>query len=394
MSFRLSRALSDISIAALVIGLAACSAASSDPNTFGNGSGGGGGTDNGSGGGGGDASVNPDGSGGSGGLLIDASLGDGSMNADAACAAEHAKAEQLPLDLYIMVDRSGSMDDYNSPTKWEKQSTALNAFFNDPGSAGLFIAMRFFPIGSEMNMGSDSQCTGSGYVKPLVDWGELPGLAPTLSQAISSTGPDGYFTPTQAALHGVLEGAKQRQIAEPLHIVAAVFASDGEPCCGDCPCEANSCIGQIAADYANGSPPIKTFAIAADTAAMGVLTSIAQQGGTNAPFNASGSAQQFIDALNAIRGSLLACEYKVPVPEAGTVNPQLVQVQFTPTGATDPISIPRVDGVNQCGNNPGWYYDDNNNPSKLVFCPATCSMVQNDQDGKLDILLGCSNSQT
>ncbi len=390
MSLRfLSRVVTDLSIAALAIGIAACSASSNDGTTFGPGSGAG--NSGGSGGGSNDASA---GNGGSGGMFLEASIGDGTINSDSACAAEHAKAEQLPLDLYFMVDRSGSMDSYyTSPTKWEVQSSALNAFFSDSQSAGLYVALSFFPANDSCNP-FDAQCSGNGYAKPQVDWGVLPNIQPTLSQKIGQSSPSGCFTPTQEALNGLLMGARARQLAEPDHIVAAVFASDGEPCCGSCPCEANACIGQIAAGYATGSPPIKTFAIAADSSAMGVLTAIAQQGGTNTPFDATGGTQSFIDALNAIRGSMLACEYKMPVPEAGTINPNLVQVQFTPTNATDPVTIPHKTDQSQCGSDPGWYYDNNTNPSKIVFCPSTCSMVQNDQSGKLDILLGCSGIQT
>lgn len=384
MSLRLSHVLPALSLAVLVGGIVACSANSSE-SVFGNGTGGDG--TGGSGGDPSDASTTYDGD--SGGMIVtDALTGEGSITADSACAAEHAQAEQLPLDLYLMVDRSISM----SGSSWTQQSSALNAFFGDPQSDGLYIAMGFFPLNDDCSP-IQSNCQGNAYIKPPVDWGLLPGHASALTSAIAQNGPDGCFTPTQEALSGLLEGAKQRQIAEPLHIVAAVIASDGDPCCNDCPCEENTCMGQIAWDYANGSPPIKTFAIAADPAAIGVLTAIAQGGGTTAPFDATGSSQKFIDALNAIRGSMIACEYKVPVPEAGTVNPALVAVQFTPTGAPEPDTIPRKDSAGQCGSDPGWYYDDNTNPTKISFCPATCDAVQNDKDGTLDILLGCSPDQ-
>jgi hypothetical protein len=387
MSLRLSTILTGLSLSSIAV-IAACSATSSDSNAFNNGSGGSA-TAGGSGGQQADASQTTGGSAGSGGLIVDAPLGESSMDPDSACVAEHAQAEKLPLDLYIMVDRSASMQG----SKWANQSQALKTFFQDPQSDGLYIAMKFFPLNDACSP-VDPSCSDSAYAKPLVDWGVLPGHASNLVSAINGTGPDGCFTPTQEALTGLLEGAKQRQISEPLHVVAAVFASDGEPCCDDCPCEKNGCIGAIAGQYANGSPPIKTFAIAADPSAMGVLTSIAQQGGTTAPFDATGSAQKFIDALNAIRGSMVACEYKMPVPEAGTINPKLVQIEFTPSTSNDPVEIPKKNGASDCGNDPGWYYDNDTNPTKIILCPSTCSLVQGDDKGKLDILFGCSGSQT
>ncbi len=383
MILRNTRVLFGAFIAIVAGGWVACSASSSDPSVFGPGQSGSGGA------GGDDASVLDDSSTGGtteGGFLADVLTGDAPMEA---CAAEHAQAEQLPLDLYIMVDRSSSM---GSLGKWDAQSNALTSFFQDPKSNGLYLALRFFPLDDTCNP-KDAQCSGNAYVKPLVDWGMLPGNASTLVGAVTGNGPDGCFTPTQEALHGVLEGARQRQIAEPMHVVAAVIASDGEPCCGDCPCEADLCMGQLANQYATGTPPVKTFAIAADPSAMGVLTAIAFGGGTKTPFDATGGTAAFLDALNAIRGAMLACEYKMPATDAGHVNPALVQVEYTPGGSTDTQSLPKKASAADCGSGPGWYYDNEQNPTKISLCTASCTAAQNDQNGKVDILLGCSSTQ-
>ncbi len=42
------------------------------------------------------------------------------------------------------------------------------------------------------------------------------------------------------------------------------------------------------------------------------------------------------------------------------------------------------------GANPdGWYYDNAANPTKILFCPTTCSGPGADTAGKLDIVVGC-----
>lgn len=169
------------------------------------------------------------GTGGSGGgFFLDAALGDQGMSSETACAASHVEATGLPLDLYLMVDRSGSMDSNN---KWQNQEAALKAFLNDAKSAGLWIAMGFFPKNDSYNMSPN--CNGALYVTPKVQWAELPGAANTLISAIAGEDPNGSFTPTADALNGVLKGARDRQLQEPLHVVAAVIVSDGEPCCYD-----------------------------------------------------------------------------------------------------------------------------------------------------------------
>lgn len=380
--------LGGITAVGMIAALYACSATDNSGNTFG--SSGSGGTSPGKGGsGGGDASTLPnDGSPNDTGLLFETSLGDGTITADSACAATVVEAEVLPLDLYIMADRSGSMTTDN---RWGNQSSALNAFFNDPQSAGLFIALRFFPLDDYCSP-QDGSCSGDAYANPLVPWGELPAHASTLSQAIYATTANGCFTPTQEAINGVLKGAYARQVAEPQHVVAAVIVSDGEPCCGECE-ESPSALGAIASHYANGTPPIKTFAIYVADDASDVMTAIAHDGGTGVAYDATGGQQAFITALNDIRGSLLACEYKMPVAEAGIVNPELIQVEFTPGGATEGEEINRVDDAGQCAGGDGWYYDDNTSPTKIIMCPTTCDKLQNDENGRVDILVGCSNIQ-
>ena len=52
-------------------------------------------------------------------------------------------------------------------------------------------------------------------------------------------------------------------------------------------------------------------------------------------------------------------------------------------------------GVQTCalpicaGVNDGWYYDNNNSPTKITLCPAMCTAVGNSTGGKMEVLLGC-----
>lgn len=64
------------------------------------------------------------------------------------CAGETSTAELVPLDLYIMLDASGSMEDRlpTRNTKWEAITAALEAFFTDPQSAGLGVGLQYFPL--------------------------------------------------------------------------------------------------------------------------------------------------------------------------------------------------------------------------------------------------------
>ena len=66
---------------------------------------------------------------------------------DGACAASSIGAEPVPLDLYFLMDSSKSMLETTGAgtTKWAAVSAALDAFFADSGSAGLGVALKYFP---------------------------------------------------------------------------------------------------------------------------------------------------------------------------------------------------------------------------------------------------------
>lgn len=88
---------------------------------------------------------------------------------DAACASATQKAQQVPLDLYIMADSSGSMDDFiatnSTTTKWQAVTAALKTFIQDPQSAGLGVGIQYFPLeqpGVPNTCESDPVCAGFG----------------------------------------------------------------------------------------------------------------------------------------------------------------------------------------------------------------------------------------
>jgi hypothetical protein len=296
-----------------------------------------------------------------------------------ACAAAVVEAKLKPLDMYFMIDRSGSM----AGTAWNNQAAALSTFWNDPKSAGITAALRFFPY-MDACQAVEPTCSGNAYVTPLVPWGLLPGHAAALNAGVASTGTTGC-TPTQEALNGVLKGSKTRQLQQMGHVVVAVIVSDGAPCCGDCPIESASGLGQIAATYFNSTPSIRTFALYVATSATAVMTSIAQGGGTNQAHDAT-NTQNFINALQAIQGSAIPCDFDMPIPDVGIVNPANVTLEY------QGVPIPKVANQAACGVNSGWYFDNDTNPTKIFLCQTTCTVLKNDPSAKVNVSLGCLGS--
>jgi hypothetical protein len=66
----------------------------------------------------------------------------------AACTAFNATADVAPLDVFLMVDSSGSMDFKTAEgiSKWSAMRQALAAFLVDPASSGIGAGIAFFPI--------------------------------------------------------------------------------------------------------------------------------------------------------------------------------------------------------------------------------------------------------
>src|SRR5579863_7209621 len=88
---------------------------------------------------------------------------------DAACASSSQMAELVPLNIYIMMDKSGSMADpiatNSTTTKWNAVSSALTTFFQDGQSAGIGVGIQYFPqeqAGVADSCQADNDCGAYG----------------------------------------------------------------------------------------------------------------------------------------------------------------------------------------------------------------------------------------
>jgi hypothetical protein len=235
------------------------------------------------------------------------------------------------------------------------------------------------------NQFEDDSCLTVDYRNPAVPMNMLPGVASAINDAMSKTKPSG-MTPMAPALWGALEYASDWSKAWPEHVTLVVLATDGYP---------THCIpGEIedVAAIAEGGFKnfgIKTFVIGIGTELTNLQT-IAEKGGTDTAImvDTGNAGSEFLDALNQIRGSV-GCTYKIPVPEEGKADPNLLNIAFTPQGGDQEI-YPRVDSESECAGEKGWYYDDPKNPTRIVLCPASCEQVQQ-VSGVVDVVVGCES---
>ncbi len=300
------------------------------------------------------------------------------------CATDTETAKSTPLDLYIMLDQSGSMDDEpNNPTKWESVTQALDGFVSQPNQSGVSVGIQYFALNNE-------SCTASDYATPDVEIAALPGIASQIEASIAAHSPT-TGTPTSAALQGAIDHAQSWATSHMGDTVVVVLATDGEPD----ECGTLTDVDNIAKAGATGTPKIPTFVIGLqdDTGNLSALNGIASAGGTGSAFivNAGGSAdQQFLAALNAIRGSVLGCTYQIPVPSSGSANYSEVNIIYTPGGGGSPMTIPQVPSEAMCpssGN--AWYYDNPSAPTEIILCSSTCGTIEADTTGSVGITLGC-----
>jgi hypothetical protein len=337
-----------------------------------------------------------------------------------ACATSNVKANKVPLDLYIMLDQSSSMDDAVSGggTKWSAVTSALDTFVQQPGLDGVSVGIQYFGVpagGATCSVlacnvdadcgasacgpclaniclgafgGASDSCTASDYANPAVEIAPLPGVASQITSSIGGHSPT-TATPTSAALQGAVDHAKAWAMTHTNDAVVAVLATDGDP--SECDTDLSH-INAIAAAGFNGTPKVLTFVIGVGPS-LSALNGIAMAGGTSSAFlvDTGGNVnQQFLDAMNAIRHAALGCVYQIPPPTGGgQPDYNAVNVVFTPSGGPSRTFPYVMDQAHCPASGDGWYYDNPANPTKIILCSATCTNVEADAMGEIDITLGC-----
>lgn len=292
-------------------------------------------------------------------------------------------AQQSPLDIYMMLDQSGSMTDSVSGggTKWSTVTSALDSFLTQPNLTGFSVGLQYFGLPGS---GFGDSCTASDYATAAVEIAALPGSATALTSSIAAHSPTSG-TPTSAALQGAIDHARAWASSHAGDVTAVVLATDGDPA----ECDTNlTNINAIAAAGWAATPKVATFVIGVGSS-LSALNGIAAAGGTTSAFLVDTNAnvnQQFLAAMNAIRNSA-SCTYQIPLPMTGTVDYTQVNVVFTPNGGQQ-LTIPKVANKLACpASGDGWYYDNATNPTAIILCETTCGSVQ--ASGVVEITLGC-----
>jgi hypothetical protein len=326
------------------------------------------------------------GSGGSAGVTGNVPIGDG-------CAAisETATNQLQPADIIIAVDNSGSMDEEIVFVR--DQLNRFSQLITDSG-----IDVRIILISSAIGMqepdsdgDSDEQDNGICIDAPLGS-GTCPDdtLAPRyvhIAEEVGSSDALNLFVDTYPSWRDQLRPNATKTFVvvtdddatdEPLTSASAfttaitaldpqfsAFTFSGIYCFSECPDAAE--IGRVYIDL------------------------VAQTSGVGGDLCLQDFAPVFDDLADAVIGqSQLDCEWTIPAPPAGqTLQPNLVNVQYTPSATGIAETVLHLDDAATCAGVEGWHYDNNSAPTRVIACPATCTRLQADQNAKLDVLFGC-----
>lgn len=340
------------------------------------------------------------------------------------CATDSYGGDLVPLDLYLLLDRSQSMleADENGLQRWSAITQALENFVNLQGNSDLNLGLGYFPVRPSKapptacgNAAScqpyqaqcilsqccysdnsldcptpkpDSSCLVEDYRIPTQGIQPITTSGPLILHSMENMVPEGN-TPMAPALAGAIHYASTWATANPERMTAVVLASDGSPY--GCAASAVSDVADQAAAGLAQDPSVMTFVIGMGQTLSG-LNSVANAGGTGEAIIVDigvNAAQEFLDALNKIRGNF-TCSYAMPELKPGeTVDPNQLNVSFT-KGKDPSQFVPRVDGAAQCGlgEQAGWFYDNPSNPTRITLCKHSCEAVK--AGGiRVDVVLGC-----
>ena len=325
----------------------------------------------------------------------------------AVCNAQVREGQRVPVDMYFLVDSSGSMGEpVTGGTKWAVVSSALVAFLNDPRNNGTGVGIGYFPNSAQaacapgvagcfcipiVNICVSTEggsCTVSDYSKPAVPLALPPQLSAVVGNIMGHRLSGG--TPTRPALEGALqylgEWASQHPERKPL----LVLATDGEP--SGCGSNIPQDVADVAARALAGSRPIPTFVIGVGRSLVS-MNLVAKAGGTDHAFlvdTGGDVAKEFADALDQIRGAASSCDFNIPSASTGgdAIDPLKVNVSYKASGSNSPAAIAQTfnGDPKNCDSAGGWYYDNPAAPTTIKLCDATCRALSG---SAIQVEFGC-----
>jgi hypothetical protein len=347
-----------------------------------------------------DPGVDPDGGGGDGftpefDVSLDANT---EASGDTSCASTSAAAIKPPVDVIIVIDQSGSMTgeianvkaNINKFSDYLKK-TGLNyrvVMIASPGSGSLDVCVPpplggstcgapngtlFKQVPQHVESYDALKLTVNTYDASPGPWSDMLRMTavkvfvPITDDNSNYSGTSTYYGISATAFDDqiILKGkgqfgtkTKRNYVVYPI-IGAAAY-----------PDEVNKCgTGMV-----NNGPEYITLA---------KLTK-----GKWFPLCESDFGPLFVDMAKSI-ATRVACELTIPpAPTGEKLDPNRVNVTYTPGGGGSPTTVPRDDSAECLAGANGWQF--NADKTKILLCGDACKKVQADLGAKVDVQFGCA----
>jgi len=323
--------------------------------------------------------------------------------------AHESQLGSSPLDIYLVLDRTGSMGTDCAYVAGASPPVSSKACYATYALADYLINVSpAVDTSLAFNvMSLSNYCDGTGYDPALIAQTTLPVTpASPLVQRISDEDfSGGYGTRIEGALRGIANYTVNHQTAGREMIGVLITDGDATNCERN-----NSNLAAIIADHL-ANTGIRTFIIGMQGASENKLEELAVAGGADAHDDFCGglappchywnvgnaSGDVLANALQAISQQAvpLPCEIDVTgltPPEGEALDYSRVNVTLTEGDVV--TTIPQVGSPGGCpADQLAWYYDNPGAPTSIYLCQYACDTVTAAGDGaKLNVVAGCRDT--
>jgi hypothetical protein len=324
-----------------------------------------------------------------------------------ACASVEIDAEEVFLDIFVILDQSGSMTqplgnndsdgycdigDPNVGSRWCNAINAMYSFFADPTTVGTGVSYAEF---------EDTGCDAFAMDVPfgILEAGDGNGQLSSLVNAMNDDDPGGA-TNTEGAIKTLI-AETSAHVPTGTRKTIGILITDGAP--NGCEEDLQVLNTLLTTHYVDNGIP--TFIIGMDGVSADNLDALATGAGAEVHTDyciapdpecsyysvGNGDPQAFIAALESIRKSVLGCEYQVPSASVGVGNLDTLDVRFKPSATDAALNLDRVDDEAACSTASEFWVDFNAGADPIVkLCPATCDL--RGDGASIDIALTCEGS--
>lgn len=331
------------------------------------------------------------------------------------CVEESIVAQPLEVDMYIILDRTGSMTDAMPAgedcqlgptntsvhvTKWCKATQALSQYFTSTVGTGHLAALQFMVPEAT----TTTECSASPenlHSQPEVPLTELPSTwEGPLVTALNEATPTSPSTAIESALNGIALFTLENR--SPGRQMIGILVTDGEPSLCS---QLTSTLARIPRQH-HQETGIPTFIVGMTGAEWTTLEAIALDAGgpTHSEFcdandpNATchywsvgdGDPEAFVAALEAIQQSATGCEFSVPATGEGLANLESIRVESFPAGDSGGgVILKQAANVEACDEESYFAAEVNGVPT-IRLCPLSCAALGN--EGTIHFTIECEGT--